>query len=150
MTKWSSIRQGLQLKRGDRVGSVFTVSLKSYGGSLGGVKANAVGLDVRNLMRSPKHREDSVIRFSVNLGHSVSIWALVSRSNSPHEHGIGSWGRNLALYSPIGAWFRIVLVARTKGDSNRRGIAMIPLLRTLVGIRRVCSSGSPIPWCHLW
>jgi len=55
------------------VGSVFTVSLKSYGGSLGGVKANAVGLDVRNLMRSPKHREDSIIRFSVNLGHSVSI-----------------------------------------------------------------------------
>lgn len=35
-------------------------------GSLGGVKANAVG---GNLMRSPKHEG----RFSVNLRHSVSI-----------------------------------------------------------------------------
>jgi len=36
----------------------FALSLMDFGvhgGSLGSVKANAVGLDVRNLMRSPKH-----------------------------------------------------------------------------------------------
>ena len=41
-----------------RVGSVFPVSLtglRGYWGSLGGVKANAMGLDVKNLMGSPKH-----------------------------------------------------------------------------------------------
>ena len=65
-------------------------------GALCIVKANAVGLDVRNLMRSPRHREDSVTRFSVNLGHSVSIWVLVSRSDSPHGHAIGSWGEILS------------------------------------------------------
>jgi len=43
------------------------------GGSLGCVKANAVRLDVRNLMRSAKHGEGSVTRFSVNLGYSVSV-----------------------------------------------------------------------------
>jgi len=62
-------------------------------------------------------------------------------------------GWNLILYSPIGAWFRIVLVVHTKGDSDRRGIAMFPLLRTLVGIRCVHSSwwsGSTVPWCCLW
>ena len=78
---------------------VFPVSLtglESYGGSLDVVKANAMGLDVRNLMRSPKHREDSVTRFSVNLGHSVSIWVLISRSDSPHGHAIGSWGEILS------------------------------------------------------
>ena len=48
-------------------------SLESYWGSLGGVKENTVGLDVRNLMGSPKHREGSVTRFSVNLGHFVSM-----------------------------------------------------------------------------
>ena len=74
------------------MGNVFPVSLtglESYGGSLDldGVKANAVGLDV---MRSPKHREDRVTRFSVNLGHSVSIWVLASRSDSPHGHAIDS------------------------------------------------------------
>jgi len=37
------------------------------------MKANAMGLDIRNLMRSPKHREGSVTRFSVNLWHPVSI-----------------------------------------------------------------------------
>jgi len=54
---WSSIHQGLCSKREDRVESTFPVSLTgfgSYGGSLS-VKANAMGLDVRNLMRSPKH-----------------------------------------------------------------------------------------------
>jgi len=54
---------------------------------------------------------ESVTRFSVNLGHSVSIWVLVSRSDSPHGHATGSWGWNLPPYSPIGAWFRIVLMA---------------------------------------
>ena len=52
------------------MGSVFTVSLKSYGGSLGGVKTSSVGLNVRNLVRSPKHGKGSVTQFSVNLGHS--------------------------------------------------------------------------------
>jgi len=37
-------------------------------------KANAMGLDVRNLTRSPKHGEGSVIRFSMNLGHS-EFWS---------------------------------------------------------------------------
>jgi len=32
-------------------------------------------------------------------------------STSPHGHAVGSWGWNLALYSPIGAWFSIALVA---------------------------------------
>ena len=56
--------------------SAFPVSLTglgSYGGSLGGMKANAVGLDVRNLIRLPKHGEGSVTQFSVSLGHSISI-----------------------------------------------------------------------------
>jgi len=52
---------------------VSLTSLGSYWGSLGGVKANAVGLDVRKLMGSPKHGEGTVTRFSVNLGHSVSM-----------------------------------------------------------------------------
>jgi len=42
---------------------VSLTSLGSYGGSLG-AKANAMGLDVRNLTRSPKHGEGSVIRLS--------------------------------------------------------------------------------------
>jgi len=52
---WSSVHQDLCWKR---VGSVFPVSLtglRGYWGSLGGVKANAMGLDVKNLMGSPKH-----------------------------------------------------------------------------------------------
>jgi len=51
---------------------VSLTGLGSYGGTLG-TKANAMGLDVRNLIRSPKHGEGSVTRFSVNLGHSVRI-----------------------------------------------------------------------------
>ena len=67
------LRQSLCSKRGDGVGSAFPVcliGLGSHGGSLGSVKTNAVGLDVRNLMRSPKHGEGSVTQFFVNLGHS--------------------------------------------------------------------------------
>ena len=55
------------------MGSAFPVSLTglgSYGGSLGGVKTSSVGLNVRNLVRSPKHGKGSVTQFSVNLGHS--------------------------------------------------------------------------------
>jgi len=47
-------------------------NLGSYEGSLGCVKANAVGLDVRNLIRLSKHRE-SITWISVDLGHSVRI-----------------------------------------------------------------------------
>ena len=107
------------VRRGDRVGSALPVSLTglgSYGGSLGGVKANAVG---GNLMKSPKHGEGSVVRFSVNLEHSVSIWILVWRSDSPHGHATGSCGWNLALYSPMGAWFRIVLIALAQSVISR-------------------------------
>jgi len=52
--EWSSIRQGLYLKRGDREGSAFPVSLTGLGrywGSLGGVKTNAVGLDVMGSLK---------------------------------------------------------------------------------------------------
>ena len=82
---WSFIRRDLCSKRGDRLGRTFPVSLTSlgsYGGSLG-AKANAMGLDVRNLTRSPKHGEGSVIRFSMNLGHS-EFWSqgLIHRTGT--------------------------------------------------------------------
>ena len=54
----------------------FTSSLADIGGSLG-VKTNAMGFDVRNLI------QDLVLRFGV-------------------YHAVGSWGWNLALYSPMG------------------------------------------------
>jgi len=63
-------------KREDKLGRTFLVSLTGlggYGGSLG-AKANAMGLNVRNLMRLPKHGEESVIQFSMNLGHS-EFWS---------------------------------------------------------------------------
>jgi len=56
---------------GECVSSVFDWFGEPLG--LSGWCEGKYGLDVRNLMGSPKHREGSVTRFSVNLGHSVSI-----------------------------------------------------------------------------
>ena len=106
---WSFIGRDLCSKRGDRLGRTFPVSLTSLG-SLG-AKANAKGLDVRNLTRSPKHGEGSVIRLSFgclwtwdSLSSGLKVW-FTARARG--------WllGRNLALSSPTGAWFRIVLTA---------------------------------------
>ena len=44
--------------------------------SLGVGKANADGLDVRNLMKSPMHGEGRVTLSFVNLGHSVSLVSI--------------------------------------------------------------------------
>jgi len=70
------------------VGDVFSVSLRLfsgfYGGSLSGVNANAEELDCEIAQ--------------------ASIWSTPQGCEySPHGYVIGSRGRNLALYTPIGA-----------------------------------------------
>ena len=47
--------------------------LRSYGGSLGCVKANVVELNIRNLIRLPKHRKRSVTQVFVDLEYYIRI-----------------------------------------------------------------------------
>ena len=47
--------------------------LRSYGSSLGYIKTNAVGLNIKNLIRSPKHRKRSVTQVFVDLEYYVRI-----------------------------------------------------------------------------
>ena len=57
-----------------------------HGGSLGIGKANAKGLEVRNLMKSPMQGDGRVIRSLANLKHSVRMCSLVSMFDWPHGH----------------------------------------------------------------
>jgi len=52
-----------------------------------------------------------VMRSLVYLGHSMRMCILVPKSVSPQGQAVGSFGKNLALYSPMGACPRIVLDA---------------------------------------
>ena len=54
--------------------------------SLGAGKANAMGLEMRNLMKSPMQGDGRVIRSFVNLVHSVRMCSLVSMFDWPHGH----------------------------------------------------------------
>ena len=71
-------------------------------------KNGRIGSGSENLMKLPMHGDGEVARYFVNLGYSVRIFLI---SDWPHGHVDVSWGKNVALYSPIGAWFRIALVA---------------------------------------
>jgi len=55
--------------------------IRAHESSLDIGKANAAGLDVRNLMKSPMHGEGRVARSFVNLGHSARISSLVLMFN---------------------------------------------------------------------
>ena len=37
------------------------------------MKTNAMGLDIRNLMKSSKYEKESVTQFSVNLGYFIRM-----------------------------------------------------------------------------
>jgi len=51
------------------------------------------------------------LRSLVYPGHSMRMCILVSRSVSLHGQAVSSFGKNLALYSPMGACPGIVLDA---------------------------------------
>ena len=50
-------------------------------------------------------------QYSLNLLHSCKIWHLDLIGYIPHGHLNSSLGKNLSLYSPIGAWLVIALEA---------------------------------------
>ena len=83
----------------------------AHGGFLGVGKAKADVLEMRNLTKSPLHQDGRETLSFVNLGQPVRMWSLVSISDWPYGHADVSWGKNLTLYSSIGAWFKIALVA---------------------------------------
>jgi len=85
-------------------------TLGSCGGSLGSVKVNTVGLDVRNLMKSPEHRWGSVTWFFVNLGLSVKIWAHVSGTTSHMGMQLVPGGKSCPVLID-GAWVGMTLAA---------------------------------------
>ena len=71
------------------------------------VKAN--GFLSRNLIRAlslclffPQSAMDENV--SAYLGHSAKMWRLVCKvSSSQWGHAVGSFGKNLVRYSPVGA-----------------------------------------------
>jgi len=54
--------------------------------TLGVGKANAKGLEVRNLMKLPVQGDRRVIQSLANLVHSVRMCSLVSMFDWPHGH----------------------------------------------------------------
>ena len=77
---------------------------------MGFAKANALGLNSRNRM---KWLIKSLLGFqySLNLLHSCRMWFLDSMGYNLHGQLKSSLGKNLSLYSPIGAWLVITLKA---------------------------------------
>jgi len=57
-----------------------------HGDSLGVGKANAKGLEVRNLMKTPMQEDGRVIRSLANPVHPVRMCSLVSMFDWPHGH----------------------------------------------------------------
>jgi hypothetical protein len=75
------------------------------------MNVNADGFLSRNPVSAVSFRlffPQSVIdgKGSTYRGHSASIWRLVCKvSSSQWGHAVGSLGKNLVRYSPVGAWF---------------------------------------------
>ena len=59
------------------------------------------------------------MRSLVYLGHSLRMCILVSRSIPRNGQAVGSFGKNLALYSPMGTCPRIVLDALAHRVTDR-------------------------------
>ena len=73
-------------------------------------KANTLGFNSRNIIKWPI---ESLLRFQylLNLLHSCKMWYLVSIGYCPQGQLKSSLGKNLSLYSPVGAWLVIPLDA---------------------------------------
>ena len=102
-------------------------------------KENALLLNSRNRM---KWLIESLLGFqyTLNLLHSWRIWCLISMGYSPHRQLKSSLGKNLSLYSPIGAWLMIALVALAHSEFEcPRYLSQDPLL-AYIGSRRLLSS----------
>jgi len=72
------------------------------------VNANALRLATKNMTKWSKK---SLLRFQYpsNLLHSWRMWCLDLMGYDPHGYLNFSLGKNLSLYSPVGAWLVIAL-----------------------------------------
>jgi len=106
-------------------------------------KLNALGLSARKwtklLMMIFRGRVEGSYRL-----HSITMCSRVWMSASPHEHSVESWGKNLCLYSPIGACPVVMRVKRAHRElvNPIKGSHEPPL--AYVGLMTFCSLSSKL------
>jgi len=78
-------------------------------------KANALWFRSRNMTKWVMEFFCE-FQYSLNLLHSYSIYCLDLMGYWSYRHLNSLFGKNLSLYSPIGAWLVIALVALTQRE----------------------------------